>query len=152
MVKAPARPQGKLRRCDSGGMVPAMKILVSFAALLVLAACATTAPPATSVTAPQDQPNAAPSRTLALLRAAGAANAPTQAEIERLLGAPDIARQDGAGAALTYRYQQCALLLLFTADARNAMRLAQAHPGPRVTGAAEPNLAQCAAEADARGA
>lgn len=66
------------------------------------------------------------------------------------MGQPDITRQDGAGAALTYRYEQCALLLLFAADGRNVMRLAEAHPGPRVTGAAAPSLEQCAAEASAR--
>ena len=69
----------------------------------------------------------------------------------RAFGAPDIARQDGAGAALTYRLESCALLLLFTADGSNAMRLAEAHAGPRRTGAATPTLEQCAAEAQARG-
>lgn len=85
-----------------------------------------------------------------MLRQAGAQAAPTQSEVERLLGRPDIVRQDGAGAALTYRYEQCALLLLFAADGRNALRLAEAHAGPRVTGAAAPSLEQCAAEASAR--
>lgn len=129
-----------------------MKILFPFVALLALAACATTAPPPAPVSTVSQGQAAAPSRALRLLENAGGARAPTQAEVERLLGAPDIARQDGAGAVLTYRYQQCALLLLFTADAQNALRLAQAHPGPRVTGAPAPSLAQCAAEADARGA
>lgn len=85
-----------------------------------------------------------------MLNASGRADAPTQAEIERAFGPPDIARQDGAGAALTYRYEQCALLLLFEADARNAMRLAQSHPSARRAGEATPSLAQCATEADAR--
>jgi hypothetical protein len=84
-----------------------------------------------------------------MLRAAGGANAPTQAEIERAFGNADIVRQDGAGAALTYRFENCALLLLFTADSRNAMRLAEAHPSARHGGAA-PSIDQCAAEAGAR--
>lgn len=84
-----------------------------------------------------------------MLGAAGGDNAPTQADVERMLGAPDIVRRDGAGAALTYRLESCALLLLFAADQRNAMRLAEAHASSRRTGAA-PSLAQCAAEADAR--
>jgi len=85
-----------------------------------------------------------------MLTAAGRANAPTQAEIERAFGQPDIVRQDGAGAALTYRFENCALLLLFSADARNAMRLAQSHPSARRAGEVAPSLNQCATEADAR--
>lgn len=85
-----------------------------------------------------------------MLTAAGTAEAPTQAEVERLLGAPDITRQDGAGAALTYRYDRCALLLVFAADTRNAMRLAEAHPSARRGGEAAPALEACADEAAAR--
>jgi hypothetical protein len=85
-----------------------------------------------------------------LLSAAGRADAPTQAEIERAMGAADVARQDGAGAALTYRLESCALLLLFAADARNAMRLAEAHPSARQAGAPAPSLETCSAEASAR--
>lgn len=85
-----------------------------------------------------------------MLRAAGGADAPTQAEIERAFGRADIARQDGAGAALTYRLESCALLLLFSADGRNALRLTEAHASARRTGEAAPSLEQCAAEAGAR--
>lgn len=130
-----------------------MKAFIPLAALLMLAACAT-APasvPQAPAAASTPSTDAAPSRALLLLQAAGGAEAPTQAQIESVLGAPDIMRQDGAGAALTYRYGQCALLLLFVADGRNTMRLAEANPGPRRTGAAAPSLAQCAAEASARG-
>lgn len=66
------------------------------------------------------------------------------------MGQPDLVRREGAGAAITYRYQQCALLLLFTADERNTMRLREASPGARQAGATAPTLDQCAAEADAR--
>lgn len=85
-----------------------------------------------------------------MLASAGRDNAPTQAEIERVFGRPDIARQDGAGAVLTYRFENCALLLLFRADGRNAMRLNEAHPSARRSGEAAPSLEQCAAEASAR--
>jgi hypothetical protein len=118
---------------------------------MFLAACAT-APPGS---APQPSGPAAPaapatSRLVQMLNSAGRADAPTQAEIVRVFGPADIERQDGAGAALTYRYNNCALLLLFAADARNAMRLAQSHPSARRSGEAAPSLDQCASEADAR--
>lgn len=129
-----------------------MKIFASLAAAVFLTACASTgAPPAAAPSAPAT--TAAPqtgSRAAQLLAAAGRDNAPTQAEIERAFGRPDIARQDGAGAALTYRLEHCALLLLFRADGRNAMRLNEAHASARRAGEAAPTLEQCAAEASAR--
>jgi hypothetical protein len=85
-----------------------------------------------------------------MLASAGRADAPNQAAIERILGAPDIARQDGAGAALTYRLESCALLLVLSGDARNELRLAEAHATARRPGQAAPSLETCAAEADAR--
>jgi hypothetical protein len=88
----------------------------------------------------------------AFLRGAGSVNAPTQAAVERALGRADVAREDGAGAALTYRLESCALMLLFAADAQNAKRLAETYPGPRRAGAAAPDLETCASEALARGA
>jgi hypothetical protein len=127
-----------------------MRFIAPLAALLVISACATAAP---STPASPSAPSARPadtSRASQLLAAAGRANAPARAEIEREFGAPDIARQDGAGTALTYRLQSCALLLVFTADDRNVMRLAQAHPSARRGGEAAPSLEQCAAEAAAR--
>ncbi len=71
-------------------------------------------------------------------------------QIIRSLGAADITRHDGAGVALTYRLDHCALLLLFTADTRNTMRLAEADASPRRAGDAAPTLDQCVAEAHAR--
>lgn len=127
-----------------------MRHIALLAALLVLFACATPPPPSPAATTAAPPPAAAPSRVSQLLAAAGAPNAPTQAEVERILGHADIARQDGAGAALTYRLEHCALLLLFAADAGNALRLAEAHPSARRSGEAAPSLAQCAAEASAR--
>lgn len=125
-----------------------------FASALLLSACATTplATPAPS-TAPQsvtaDAPQ--PSRALRLLRAAShESSAPTQADIVAAFGAPDLVRNEGAGAALTYRLESCALLLLFEADAQNTQRLTMVHPGPRRAGALAPSVEQCAAEARAR--
>ena len=85
-----------------------------------------------------------------LLAAAGATDAPTQSEIERVFGPPDIARRDGAGAALTYRLESCALLLLFSADCGNAMRLAEAHPSARRAGEARAQPGTVRNEASAR--
>lgn len=127
-----------------------MRFIVTAPALALLAACATASP---SAPAPASEAGAAPiqpSRAAQLLAAAGRDDAPSQREIERVLGAPDIMRRDGAGAALTYRLQDCALLLLFAADGRNEMRLAEAHPSARAAGAAASSLEQCATEASAR--
>ncbi|MGD9814350.1 MAG: hypothetical protein AB7Q23_04525 [Hyphomonadaceae bacterium] len=128
-----------------------MRFLTALSAFVALAACATapaSAPSAAATASATTSPSSS-SRAAQMLAAAGRADAPTQAEIQRVLGAADISRQDGAGLALTYRLENCALLLLFTADSRNAMRLAEAHPSARRGGAA-PSLEQCAAEASAR--
>jgi hypothetical protein len=117
---------------------------------IVLGACATTPAPTTAPPPSAESPAVAPSRAAQLLDAAGRADAPTQAEIERVLGHADIARQDGAGAALTYRFEHCGLLLLFESDAHNTLRLKETHPSPRRAGEATPSVEQCAAEAPAR--
>jgi hypothetical protein len=85
-----------------------------------------------------------------LLAGAGRGDAPTQAQIEQAMGPADIARHDGAGVALTYRLDHCALLLVFSADAANQMRLADAHASARNAGEAAPSMDACAAEATAR--
>jgi hypothetical protein len=126
-----------------------MRFPALFAALF-LAACATAPTTATAPTAAANNAAPPPSRLTRLLTAAGGPDAPTLQVMQQELGEPDVSRQDGAGTALTYRLQTCALLLLFTADASNAQRLAEAHPGPRRTGQEAPTLAQCAAEANAR--
>lgn len=129
-----------------------MRFISLFAVLALLSACATAAPAAVSApSATPAAPAAAPSsRAAQVLSLAGRPNAPTQAEVERVLGRPDLARQDGAGAALTYRLDTCALLLLFTADAHNTMRLNEVHPSARHAGPEAPSVDQCATEAGAR--
>jgi hypothetical protein len=127
-----------------------MRVLISLSTAMVLAACATAPAPATSSAPAATAPASQPSRVAQLLASAGRADAPSRAMIERALGQPDIERNEGAGVALTYRLDSCALLLLFTADARNEMRLAQAHPSARRAGEATPSLDQCAAEAGSR--
>jgi hypothetical protein len=127
-----------------------MRFALLLAALAALAACASTPQSPGTPPAPSTATTQQPSRVLQLLGNAGRENAPTRQDVERLLGEPDIARQDGAGAALTYRYENCALLLLFASDQRNTLRLAQANPGARRAGETAPSLEQCAAEAGAR--
>jgi hypothetical protein len=126
-----------------------MKLAATIGIALLLAACATPPP---EIPGPASAPAEASapvvrSRAAQLLAAAGQTNAPTRAEIERALGPADIARQDGAGAALTYRFEHCALLLLFVGEAPH---LAQAHASPRRAGEGAPSLDSCAAEAAAR--
>lgn len=123
--------------------------------LLLAAGCATAPPVATLPVQPVEtsaaSPVSRPSPALALLRAASHdASAPTREEVVRVLGEPVIMRQDGAGAALTYRTQTCALLLLFEADAQNAHRLTLVHASARRAGDPPPSLEQCAAEMPAR--
>ena len=118
---------------------------------MVLVGCATA--PATPTEARGETPAPAYSSLAAqLFASAGRADAPSQAEMQRALGEPDIRRQEGAGAAWTYRLESCALLLLFSADARNEMRLAEVQSSARRAGEPAPSPEQCAAEAAARGA
>jgi hypothetical protein len=128
-----------------------MRFALVSAALVLMGACATTAPAAsTSATSTAAVAPAAPSRAAQLLASAGGANAASRADLDRVLGVPDIERREGAGVALTYRLASCALLLLLTADGRNEMRLAEAHASARRAGEQAPSLEQCAAEATAR--
>ena len=133
-------------------MVPRMRTFAAILSAAILTACASTpaSAPAPAVT-PVAPAVVAPmsNRGAQLLAQAGRADAPTRADIERTFGAADITRQDGAGVALTYRLNTCALLLVVTADARNAMRLADAHASARQAGQAAPTLDQCGAEAEA---
>jgi len=133
------------------GIFAHMRFILTISALALLAACATTAPETAAPTR-TDAPVSAESssRVVQILEAAGRANAPSRRDVERVLGEPDIARQEGAGAAWTYRLESCALMLLFAADSRNELRLAEAAPSARRAGAQAPNLQQCAAEVAAR--
>lgn len=134
-----------------GGIFAHMRFMIMLSALVLLSACATAAPDAaTPSRAEAPASNQSSSRTAQMFATAGRSDAASQRDIERALGAPDIARQEGAGAAWTYRLENCALLLLFAADTRNEMRLAEVHPSARRAGAAAPSLDQCAAEAAAR--
>src|SRR5690349_4548350 len=133
-------------------MLMRMRYFAAILSAAALSACAntpTSAPAAVAPVAPAAAATSPTNRGAQLLGQAGAPNAPTRADIERSFGAADITRQDGAGVALTYRLNTCALLLVFTADAHNAMRLAAAHVSARQAGQPAPTLEQCGAEAEA---
>lgn len=130
------------------------RIVFAAAAGVALGGCATTpaapAPAVPTLVGQAPASSAEGDRLARLLASAGQADAPTRNAIERSFGQADIVRQEGAGLALTYRLDSCALLLLFAADGRNDMRLAQAHPSARRADAVAPSLSQCGAEAAAR--
>ncbi len=133
---------------ESLGIVADMRSLLLCGAFVVLSGCASTAPsPAPSGAASEANAPSYPSLAAQLLASAGRADAPSRAELDRAFGAPDIERREGAGVALTYRLESCALLLLLTSDTRNEMRLAEAHASARRAGEPAPSLEQCAAEA-----
>ena len=148
-------PWQALQMLHLPAIVPRMRFSVILLSAAILAACETTppsasAPAAVVATTPAAVVAPTTSRGARLLAQAGQANAPTRAETERLFGAADIIRQDGAGAALTYRLSTCALLLVFQADGGNVLRLADAHASARQPSLASPSLEQCASEAEAR--
>lgn len=118
---------------------------------LGLAACASAPVAEAPAALPAEARARAPAHpTAAMIERAGHQDAPTLASIERALGAADVARHEGAGAILTYRSESCALVLLFTADGRNEMRLADAQARPRRDGEPLPAMDVCVAAAETR--
>src|SRR5262249_43608512 len=118
----------------------AMRFILSASLVLLLVACASTPPPAATPAAPSvAAPVAPPVAPANILSNAGRPNAPAMDQVVHALGAADITRHDGVGVALTYRTDHCALLLLFTQDQRNVMRLAEADPGARRAGDPAPS-------------
>jgi hypothetical protein len=125
-----------------------MRFAYALASLVLLAACASAASPSASTAPPATNPRAP--GLAGLLASAGQNNAPSLTLIERTMGPADIRRQDGAGLALTYRMEHCALLLLFAPDSANLMKLAVTHQSAREPGQPTPSLEQCAAEVQDR--
>lgn len=129
-----------------------MRFILGASLAVLLAACASSPPPVATPSGPPAAPATAPTASgpVNILTNAGGPNAPAMDQVVRALGAADITRHDGAGVALTYRLDHCALLLLFTADTRNVMRLAEADATPRRASDPAPTLDQCVTEAHAR--
>ena len=65
------------------------------------------------------------------------------------LGAPDIARSEGAGAMWTYRLPDCALFVFFRSSAGQPLRVSGASAGPRTRGQTPLSVEACIAEARA---
>ncbi len=79
--------------------------------------------------------------------------AASETEVKTRLGAPDIARTEGAGAMWTYRLPDCALFVFFKSARGEALKVSGAASGPRVRGRAPPPVNECVAEAlDRQGA
>jgi hypothetical protein len=82
---------------------------------------------------------------LVVLQRAGQPNAPDSAGVRALIGAPDIVRQDGRGALMTWRLPSCALVLGFADN-----RLQTVDVSAPKAGAPAPALSTCVNEARAR--
>jgi hypothetical protein len=104
-----------------------------------------TAPEHAGRAARQKAPARAP-RPLTLAVLTGA----TQAEARARIGAPDLARAEGAGALWTYRLKDCALLVFFRSRDGGALKLSGATSSPRRRDEAPPPVDACLAEAAAR--
>ena len=68
-------------------------------------------------------------------------------ETRARLGAPDVAREEGAGAMWTYRQRDCALMVFFRSDNGGPMKVSGATSGPRRRGDTPASLEACVAEA-----
>lgn len=68
-------------------------------------------------------------------------------EVRSRLGAPDVARAEGAGAMWTYRLPDCALFVFFKSPQGQPLKVSGAASGPRVRGRTPPPVNECVAEA-----
>ena len=73
--------------------------------------------------------------------------AATETEVTGRLGAPDLARAEGAGAMWTYRLPDCALFVFFRRAAPEGLKVSGAASGPRMRGRNPPPVNECLAEA-----
>lgn len=120
-----------------------MRLLFTFAALALLAACASASPQASRA----DFSGVA---SAAVLSGAGGPAAITFEQAQRMFGPADVVRREGAGGLLSYRLPGCALALGFARDRAGELRLSVVEAGPPTPRGAPPSLAQCAAAAETR--
>ena len=70
----------------------------------------------------------------------------SETEARSRLGAPDIARNEGAGAMWTYRLADCALFVFFRAPGGQPLKVSGASSGPRSRGQTPIPVESCIAE------
>lgn len=83
------------------------------------------------------EPAKPPAPTLRELTAA------SEAQVRARLGAPDVARDEGAGAFWTYRLKSCALFVFFRTEDGHGLRMSGAQAGPRRRGQSAPSVEAC---------
>ena len=77
--------------------------------------------------------------------------AANEAQVRARLGAPDVARREGAGAFWTYRFKSCALFVYFRAEDGQPLKVTGAAAGPRRRGQSTPKVEACLAQYRDRG-
>jgi len=70
-------------------------------------------------------------------------SAASEAQVRARLGAPDVARNEGAGAFWTYRLKSCALFVFFHTEDGHGLRVSGAQAGPRRRGQPAPSVEAC---------
>jgi hypothetical protein len=70
-----------------------------------------------------------------------------EAQVRARLGAPDVAREEGAGGLWTYRFHSCALLVFFRREGGQPLKVSGFSAGPRRRGQAAPSVDGCMAQA-----
>lgn len=71
----------------------------------------------------------------------------SEAQVRARLGAPDVARAEGAGGLWTYRFRNCALLVFFKREDGQPLKVSGFSAGPRRRGQAAPSIDGCMAQA-----
>lgn len=75
----------------------------------------------------------------------------SEAQVRARLGAPDVARAEGAGGLWTYRFRSCALMVFFRREGGQPLKVSGFSVGPRRRGQTAPSIDGCMAQVlDAR--
>lgn len=72
------------------------------------------------------------------------------ADLDALLGAPDLARSEGAGEFRRYRLAECALLVILYPDEEGVKRAASVDTGALKSGEEKPDVDRCLAHGKAK--
>jgi hypothetical protein len=71
----------------------------------------------------------------------------SEAQVRARLGAPDVARAEGAGGLWTYRFRSCALLVFFKREEGQPLHVSGFSAGPRRRGQSSPSVDNCMVQA-----